>query len=296
MAPPPRPEAELASLYRRLARRLVSLAAAARTPGRRRFLAGQVRELAEMTMELGEQQRNWVLQNVPAQYIRAARQAQFTLEEGGLPVLESRFTGADRIASRALANRVSTDLSNVRDALMVGLQLQDPREAAGAIESALEGDNRLVRLDGGRVAVLTPDGRFWRPEAYSRLLARTAIADARRVAFRQRYLSNGVDVVRVVRNGTTHDVCRRWEDVTLSLTGETAGMPTVADARAAGLWHPNCAHRYVVDVDRPQPGVPLGGLDVPAPEQPRPILGARPRVPRSQLPQPILPVGENVSA
>lgn len=35
-----------------------------------------------------------------------------------------------------------------------------------------------------------------------------------------------------------------WGGKVLSLTGETPGYPTMAEAKAAGLFHPNCRHTY----------------------------------------------------
>lgn len=192
----------------------------------------------------------FVQDEMAQQYLRSGASAQLSLQQSGVPVLQGSFTGFDRGAVRALQTRVSDRLSSVRQALTQGLALGDGgggiRQTAKNLEQIIRGDSELVRWVGGELKVLTPSGKFWDPTAYSRMLGRTAIADSRRVSFRQRYLQNGVDVVRVVANGSKHDVCRVWEGQLLSLTGETPGLPTVDDARAAGLFHPNCRHRYVV--------------------------------------------------
>lgn len=275
------PVAELAEEYVKLESQLVAMVAVARTPGRRAFLLARLEALREELRRISQLSRQWATTRLPEAYRMSAGAAQFSLEAAGLPLAIREFTAFDRRAARALVERTALNLSNVRTALEQGLLLGDPRLAVEALESGLALDGALVRLDGGLVRVATPGGRFWRPGPYARMLARTGVADARRVAFRARYLQNGVDVVRVVANGTTHDVCRRWEGELLSLTGATPGLPTVAEARAAGLFHPNCRHRYVVAGDQEQPGAevtaPSGAP--PQPEPARTILGRAPRGP-----------------
>lgn len=39
------------------------------------------------------------------------------------------------------------------------------------------------------------------------------------------------------------EVCKKWRGQYLSITGATAGLPTLADAQGEGLFHPNCIHR-----------------------------------------------------
>ena len=50
------------------------------------------------------------------------------------------------------------------------------------------------------------------------------------------------------------DACARWEGRLVSITGATKGLPTLADAEADGLFHPNCVHRieYVDDDELPE--------------------------------------------
>ncbi len=293
--PPPTPETELAGLYARIAQRMVVMFQAVRqrgAEGSAGFIAAQARLLAQDLDSLDPATARWVRENIAGQYVRSSGQAQMTLEQAGVPIAESGFTGFDARALAALEGRLSADLARVRDAIGTGLALgSPPRETAQAIAAGLEGDG-LVQWDRGQPRVQVPSGKFWDVAAYSRMLARTAVADSRRVAFRERYLANGVDLVRVVANGTRHPTCRVWEGVTLSLTGATPGFPTVADARGAGLFHPQCRHRYVVDTSRPQAPLPTGRVQVPAPEVPLPTLGLTPRtgVPRvpggSRAPQP----------
>lgn len=295
----PAPEAQLFALYRDVVRRLVSLAAAARGGASEPFIRAQLAEISRRLSRLNRVQSAWVAKNVPAHYRLAVAEAQTSVERlakqgrrtgtgGRARVLAGGFTGADGVAMASLAIRVSEDLGAIRTGLEVGLALNNPKQAAREVQAALDGENKLVQLSDGRVSVKVPSGKFWSPDVYSRMVGRTVLADARRVAFRERYLSNGIDKVKVVDNGSSHSVCEVWEGQTLSLTGAD-GLPTPADARAAGLFHPNCRHRYVVDTDAEQPGIPLGGsLPVAGPDAPLPILGVQARIPAPNVPTPTL--------
>jgi|GEM_PF-6376403 len=63
---------------------------------------------------------------------------------------------------------------------------------------------------------------------------------------RQEYLDtcaeHGADVVRVTVSGHCCEKCAEWENRLLSISGATKGLPTVDEATAAGLFHPNCTH------------------------------------------------------
>src|SRR5690606_31642181 len=52
----------------------------------------------------------------------------------------------------------------------------------------------------------------------------------------------GYDLVYVNDSPEECPICRLWEGKVLSITGRTPGYPTVDQARADGLWHPNCTH------------------------------------------------------
>lgn len=250
------------------------------------FLLAQAEQIADALDRLDTRAGAWAREVLTEQYRVGAAVAQRELavafRRAGLPVLSGRFTGLDRRAARALIERTSANLGAVRQALVQGLALGDPngRRTIEAIRSALASENRLVDLGRGRLAVRTPAGRMWDPTAYSRMVSRTAVADATRVSQRQRYLQNGTDVVRVVDTGSNHDVCQRWEGERLSLTGRTPGLPTVADARAAGLFHPNCTHRYVVDTSWLLQNGLVEPVRAPA-EPPFSTLGERPQATRT---------------
>ena len=91
-------------------------------------------------------------------------------------------------------------------------------------------------------------GRQWAPEKYLRMVSRTLMSESQREAHEAAYVEAGVDLVKVSVHGTTCPKCAPFEGKVLSLTGATEGKTTVAEARAAGLFHPNCKHRLLAHV------------------------------------------------
>lgn len=78
--------------------------------------------------------------------------------------------------------------------------------------------------------------------------------------------ASGHDLVSVSAGTESCPLCTPWEGRVLSISGNTEGYPTVADARAAGLFHPNCTHGldpYVPGLSRPvkQRAVDEGGYE-----------------------------------
>lgn len=268
-------EGPLVLAWHQLGTRLNALMTGAELTGRSRaFIQAQLLEVEAALAIVTQMDGQWTAEAVPEAYGRSSAAARVSLDDAGVNPGPASIGGIDRRAMRALVERISGDLLLTRAALVEGLALGRPSRSYQSVLDALDGDNLLVRVEGGEARVRTPLGLMWKPEVYARMLGRTVIADARRVAFRQRYLSNGIDLVKVLANGTSHAVCRVWEGETLSLTGATPGYPTVDQARAAGLFHPNCRHRYVVDTEAlaENPNQVPRTLAV-VPEGPLPILG-----------------------
>ena len=99
-------------------------------------------------------------------------------------------------------------------------------------------------------------GKNWDTKNYFRMLDRTIVANAARDSYANVVTEAGFDIVQV-EGGITpgslrfpNDPCPRWAGKILSLTGATPGFPTDEEARADGLFHPNCIHYYGVVLPR----------------------------------------------
>ncbi len=96
--------------------------------------------------------------------------------------------------------------------------------------------------ENGFTALVDKGGRKWSLEAYTNMLISTKGTEARNRGTGNRLAELGFDLVLVTTHNTSHKECAVWEGRILSLTGETKGYPTVAEATDEGLFHPNCKH------------------------------------------------------
>lgn len=87
-------------------------------------------------------------------------------------------------------------------------------------------------------------GRQWNMKTYTEMVARTTTRECMINGTANRLLEHGQDLAEITGGTakTTCDVCRGWVGRIVSLTGKTAGYPTLDEARAAGLFHGNCTH------------------------------------------------------
>lgn len=98
--------------------------------------------------------------------------------------------------------------------------------------------------DRGVTGFKDSSGREWDMSRYSEMVARTTTAETHLEATRNRLMEYGIDLIRVTEASGACPLCAYWENKTLSLTGKTEGYPTLAEAKRAGLFHPNCRHAY----------------------------------------------------
>ncbi|WP_222936404.1 phage minor capsid protein [Streptomonospora sp. PA3] len=143
---------------------------------------------------------------------------------------------------------------------------QTRREATQAAWSAL--------VDRGIVGFQDRAGRMWRLHSYAEMAVRTASARAAVQGQTDRLGSLGVDLVYVSDHAQQCPLCRPWESTILHRVAGPSGRITVPhalsgepievdvagslpEARAAGLFHPNCRHSvsaYLPGVTRiPEP-------------------------------------------
>lgn len=118
--------------------------------------------------------------------------------------------------------------------------------AMGGITIADASAQILKELKGRKnFQFVAKDGHVWNSRAYSEMLGRTVLMNSGRKTYFDACLDEGSDVVKVTVSGTCCPDCAVWENRLLSITGSTPGLPTVEDAQAGGLLHPNCTHSFV---------------------------------------------------
>lgn len=157
-----------------------------------------------------------------------------------------------------------------------GLALQIPSSASNIYSEVIaqavanmSGPSSLTRKQAALRAVNTWSekgvtgfvdrrGRQWSLSSYAEMATRTASNQAAVFGYADRLVESGYDLVIVSDATEECDRCRPWEGKILSVSGTSkqgrmtknghsftvAG--TLAEARAAGLFHPNCRHRTVL--------------------------------------------------
>lgn len=128
-------------------------------------------------------------------------------------------------------------------------------------EGKLTGETRKTISDAvkqrlqenGLSALKDKAGKRWSFETYSEMLVRTKAVEARNQGLANKMVQYGYDLVQVTASGSDHPACRKWEGKILSVSGQTPGYPTLADAQNDGLFHPNCVHAInVINLDLAQ--------------------------------------------
>jgi hypothetical protein len=199
--------------------------------------------------------------------IRARLEAQARSVEA---VLEPALRAAPEILERAFRRAIgqAAVAEHVAErGFRFGTTAQLPRVEAAAREAlgGTVGDKPATRLAAAQKALTQLEqagfrtftdraGRRWELASYTEMAVRTVTAQAAVNGALDRFQSFGMDLVIVSDAPAECSLCRPWEGKVLSITGRTPGYPTMAEARAAGLWHPNCRHNvglFIEGVTRP---------------------------------------------
>ena len=88
-------------------------------------------------------------------------------------------------------------------------------------------------------------GKRWNMRNYLNMVTRTTTAKVTRDADIDAMTDVGLDLAVIAggpSTGAPDDPCWQWFGKIVSVTGETKGYPTWADAQADGVGHPNCIH------------------------------------------------------
>jgi hypothetical protein len=97
-------------------------------------------------------------------------------------------------------------------------------------------------LQHGVTGFTDKSGRNWQLSSYVEMAVRTASMRAYNEAHMQVMQAAGVTLFMVPIHMHTCPICHAWQGKILSLTPDDRADATVDEARAAGLWHPNCSH------------------------------------------------------
>lgn len=213
---------------------------------------------AQLT-DLGVQVGKWIDKEIP----------QYYLDGSNIAIQDLKDLGADLSGPKGLAainkDAIAVLIDDTRNAFAASITAIS-RSAEGFVSDAVQQQIRAVLADGtltgkarkeisknvvsamednGLSALVDAGGKQWQFETYADMLVRTKAVEARNAGLQDKMLQNGYDLVQV-SDHNAKDVCADWEGEILSITGNTAGYKTTAEAEDDGLMHPNCRHAYNV--------------------------------------------------
>jgi hypothetical protein len=106
-----------------------------------------------------------------------------------------------------------------------------------------EAYRKLVRE--GITGYVDSKGRNWELSAYVEMATRTAAERAFNVSHLDRMQALGLDLFTVPDDGHPCPLCQPWQGKILSVAPDSRADATIAEATAAGLFHPRCRHVLV---------------------------------------------------
>ena len=105
-------------------------------------------------------------------------------------------------------------------------------------------------------------GRSWDMETYAEMATLTAIERATREGYLDSMAEFGYDLAEISDHYGACPICEAWQGVIISVSGNTPGYPSLADAESAGVFHPRCMHDISVYYDGISPEGRKGPRDV----------------------------------
>ena len=116
--------------------------------------------------------------------------------------------------------------------------------ARGSAQKALN-----MFADKGITGFVDKSGRKWELASYVDMATRTTQAHAYVQGHIDRQISLGRDLVIVNGHPNACPLCLPWQGKILSISGTDPRYPSLKDAIAAGLFHPNCRHTLTGYID-----------------------------------------------
>lgn len=152
------------------------------------------------------------------------------LKDSASTSINDAISGIHRSSSRILDKAMQAKLkARIAEGKVSGETLKQ-------IADSVAGD-----LSKKGIYLIDSAGRKWDVVNYSELYSRTELMNTYNEGVSDQMLQHDVDLAYVTSYASCQcDICQEWEGKVLSLTGKTKGYPTLDDAYASGLFHPNC--------------------------------------------------------
>lgn len=212
-------------------------------------------QVQEILLELGSEINDITTEEIGKYYAEGQAEAGTQLKKVGAEVaVDTQFNKIHKEAVLALVD----DTQRAFAESIQGVNRSATRLLGKAVREQITQQLALGKITGetlrhikqnivgilreeGLAALIDKGGRPWELDRYAEMLIRTKAVEARNRGLVNRFAENEYDLVQVSAHGAD-DVCGDWEGKILSVTGNTSDYPTVDEAEADGLFHPNCRH------------------------------------------------------
>ena len=104
------------------------------------------------------------------------------------------------------------------------------------------GEALIHFADQGITGFVDRAGHHWTLENYAEMAALTAIERATLSSYVDTMQSYGFDLAVVDGHGGSCPICRAWEGVIVSVSGNDPNYPSLTEAEDEGVFHPRCIH------------------------------------------------------
>lgn len=229
------------------------------------YLAQMKKNIESILADLRVGNRTWCEEATARVYAKGVATADMMIEARGQAVIGG-FGAIHQQAAQILAENTFQRLGSV--AQLIGRRTESLHRdlALENIRGSVVGYDtwqqvaRKYREDLAKRGVTgfrDAAGREWNMRTYAEMVARTSTQEAHTQGTLNRLAEHGHDLIVVSKHGGACEKCVPWEGRVLSITGKTEGYPTFAEAKAAGLMHPNCRHAVSlwVDLDKEPEGL-----------------------------------------
>lgn len=221
------------------------------------YLAQMKKNINVILEQLRDGNRTWCTEAIPRVYSDGLRSADMMIKDAGLGV-KAGFGAIHQQAAQVLAENAFQRYEDVTQ--VIGRQVNDIyRELAlENVRGTVVGYDtwkqtarnfREQLADRGVTGFKDRAGRSWNMRTYTEMVARTTTMQAHLEGTANRLAEQGHDLIEISSHVGACKLCLPWENKVLSLTGKTPGYPTLEEAKAAGLFHPNCCHAYGLHID-----------------------------------------------
>ena len=221
------------------------------------YLAQMKKNIEAILQQLREGNRTWCTEATPRVYSQGLYSADAMLKDVGASV-KAGFGAIHQQAAQVLAENAYQRFEDVVQ--VIGRQVNDIyRELAlENVRGTVVGYDtwkqtarrfREQLAERGVTGFKDRSGRMWNMRTYTEMVARTTTMEAHLQGTANRLVEQGHDLIKISTHRGACPLCEPWQGKILSITGKTEGYPTLEEAKAAGLFHPNCRHAYGLYID-----------------------------------------------